>query len=175
MSIGDDEFEVMWDSDEFRACETMAQQETPLEVAVLRLIDFYGMCEEEARSYYFEALQENKNREGKRSKELQEMEQEEFDQEPSLDKLMPELLSSKNADKAKAFFADIKASRAARQAAQVEDEEQVDGERMGTLRRLQARQRSEAFLAQSRASSKSQSDTPEKTASTSKDTPSSSK
>jgi hypothetical protein len=59
MSIEDDEFYVMTDSDEFRACETMAQQETPIKVAVSRLIDFYGMCEEDAHSYYMEALQKN--------------------------------------------------------------------------------------------------------------------
>jgi hypothetical protein len=64
MPIGDDEFEVMWDSDEFRACETMAEEETPVEVAVSRLIDFYGMVNDEARFYYIKALQENKNPEG---------------------------------------------------------------------------------------------------------------
>jgi hypothetical protein len=63
MSVGDNEFEVMYDSEEFRACETMVQQETPLEIAVSRLVDFYGMGKDEARSYYFEAIQENKKRE----------------------------------------------------------------------------------------------------------------
>ncbi len=59
MPVEDDEFEVMWDSDEFRACETMAQQKTPIEVAVSRLIDFYGMANGEARSYYMAALGRN--------------------------------------------------------------------------------------------------------------------
>ena len=105
MSIEDDEFYVMTDSDEFRACETMAQQETPIKVAVSRLIDFYGMCEEDAHSYYMEALQKNMTQQ--KSPELREMEQEEFDQEPSLDKLMPDLLAPENAANAKAFFAAI--------------------------------------------------------------------
>jgi hypothetical protein len=99
MPIGDDEFEVMWDSDEFRACETLAQQETPVEVAVSNLIDFYGMANDEARFYYIRALQENKNREGKAigSKGPREIEEEGIDQEPSLDKMLdlndPKVLS----------------------------------------------------------------------------------
>jgi hypothetical protein len=58
MSFMNNEFEVILDSDEFRACEKMAQQETPVEVAVLRLVDFYGMVTEDAWSYYSEATAE---------------------------------------------------------------------------------------------------------------------
>jgi hypothetical protein len=51
MSVENDEYEVMWDSDEFRACETMAEQKTPIDEAVSRLVDFYGMGNEEGRAY----------------------------------------------------------------------------------------------------------------------------
>ncbi|MDC1213874.1 hypothetical protein N8000_05305 [Rhodospirillales bacterium] len=52
----DEDFTVYYDSDEFRACETMAKQKVPLEVAVTRLIDFHGMDDDEARAYYLEAM-----------------------------------------------------------------------------------------------------------------------
>jgi hypothetical protein len=51
------------DSDEFLACERLAQQKTPIDVAVSALIDFYSMAEEKARSYLREALQKHKSRE----------------------------------------------------------------------------------------------------------------
>jgi hypothetical protein len=60
MSICNNELEVVWDSDEFRACEIMAQQETRLEVAISRLVDFHGMVKEEALSYYIEAINKHK-------------------------------------------------------------------------------------------------------------------
>lgn len=155
MSIEDDEFYVMTNSDEFRACETMAQQETPIKVAVSRLIDFYGMCEEDAHSYYMEALQKNRNRGGKRSKELQEMEQEELTAEPSLDKMIPELLSPKYREQAKAFFADVLAHKD-------EDEEtDEDGIRAEALRRSKVRH--DVQVAQTRALSRLQKNTPDET------------
>jgi len=75
----------MYDSDEFRACATMAQQETPIEEAVSRLIDFYGMGNEEARSYYIEAKAMKPELLKKFGAEI---EAEELDQEPSLDKML---------------------------------------------------------------------------------------
>ncbi len=90
MSVEDDEYEVMWDSDEFRACETMAEQKTPIDEAVSRLIDFYGMGNEDGRAYYIEALKAYKSRDEKvvKSKELGEIEAEELEREPSLDQML---------------------------------------------------------------------------------------
>jgi hypothetical protein len=50
------EIEVYYDSDEFRACELLVEQGTPIEVAISRLIDFHGMAEDESRAYYLDAL-----------------------------------------------------------------------------------------------------------------------
>ena len=50
------EIEVDYDSDEFRACELLAKQGTPIEVAISSLIDFHGMAEDESRAYYLDAL-----------------------------------------------------------------------------------------------------------------------
>ena len=50
------EIKVDYDSDEFRACELLAKQGTPIEVAISRLIDFHGMAEDESRAYYLDAL-----------------------------------------------------------------------------------------------------------------------
>ena len=60
MSVDDNEIYVWHDSEEFRACENLAQQETPLKIAVSRLIDFYGMTERDADAYYKEALEHTK-------------------------------------------------------------------------------------------------------------------
>lgn len=54
----DDEPLVFYDSDEYRACETLAEQSTPIETAISLLIDFYGMTRSEARIYYERALGE---------------------------------------------------------------------------------------------------------------------
>jgi glycerophosphoryl diester phosphodiesterase len=84
MSVDGSEFFVMHDSDEYRACETLVQQETPLEMAVSNLIDFYGMSDEEARSYYLEATQ--KNRIGELGSQVPTSE--ELEAEPSLDRML---------------------------------------------------------------------------------------
>ena len=71
------EIEVYYDSDEFRACELLAKQGTPIEVAISRLIDFHGMAEDESRAYYLDALDQRilGAKDMKKSKELKEMEQ----------------------------------------------------------------------------------------------------
>ena len=84
------EIEVDYDSDEFRACELLAKQGTPIEVAISSLIDFHGMAEDESRAYYLDALDQRilGAKDMKKSKELREMEQEDLDSEPSLDKML---------------------------------------------------------------------------------------
>jgi hypothetical protein len=84
------EIEVYYDSDEFRACELLAKQGTPIEVAISSLIDFHGMAEDESRAYYLDALDQRilGAKDMKKSKELREMEQEDLDSEPSLDKML---------------------------------------------------------------------------------------
>ena len=69
------EIEVYYDSDEFRACELLAKQGTPIEVAISRLIDFHGMAEDESRAYYLAALDQRilGAKDMKKSKELQEL------------------------------------------------------------------------------------------------------
>ena len=71
------EIEVYYDSDEFRACELLVEQGTPIEVAISRLIDFHGMAEDESRAYYLAALDQRilGAKDMKKSKELKEMEQ----------------------------------------------------------------------------------------------------
>ncbi len=100
-----------------------------------------------------------------KSPELQEMEQEEFDQEPSLDKLMPDLLAPENAEKVKAMFAEMLAEGEEKSATRAEDyadpqavteqEELEDGQ----YRLLKARRQSEAFAARTQGLSPSQRDT----------------
>jgi hypothetical protein len=62
--IGDamdiEEIDVFYDSDEFRACEIMASENLAIDLAISRLIDFHGMCEEDARAYYLEAQKNQK-------------------------------------------------------------------------------------------------------------------
>jgi hypothetical protein len=69
------EIKVDYDSDEFRACELLAKQGTPIEVVISSLIDFHGMAEDESRAYYLDALDQRIRgaKDMKKSKELQEL------------------------------------------------------------------------------------------------------
>ena len=69
------EIKVDYDSDEFRVCELLAKQGTPIEVVISSLIDFHGMAEDESRAYYLDALDQRilGAKDMKKSKELQEL------------------------------------------------------------------------------------------------------